>query len=62
MAYVWVIEMKHETRKQWCPTVGCALTREDAQREWNDWRKDNPSDCFRIRKYVRQAEAPKGEK
>ena len=49
---VWVIEME-DAPGRWSPCMGLGLDRQEARRELADWRKRNPSDNFRISKYVR---------
>jgi len=50
MNKLWVVEMLNHGK--WEPTVGCALTRKEADSEWLEWKLDNPDDKFRIVKYV----------
>lgn len=54
---VWIVEMlvSHERGSRWEPTVGIALSREDARRELEQWRYANPDDTFRLRIYRRKA-------
>ena len=51
---LWVVEMREG--EVWSPTVGVAISRADGRRELADWKYNNPSDKFRLVKYVR---APK---
>lgn len=51
--YVWLVEMLVDGYDdKWEPTVGTSLTRRDGWRELREWRTDNPSDRFRLVKYV----------
>lgn len=51
---VWVIEMEDPPKtNKWWPCMGMGLDRAEASRELADWSKRNPSDSFRVRKYVR---------
>jgi hypothetical protein len=57
MNEVWIVEMwndayKRPARRGWEPTVGCALARRDARRELAEWKENNPTDKFRLRKYA----------
>ena len=58
---VWVVEMWAARTKYgpevWGPTVGSALTRDDGRVVMADWKARNPTDRFRIVRYV-----PEGEK
>jgi len=50
MSYVWIIEML--CNKKWEPTIGCGLIKSDAiMRMRAEWKKNNPSDKFRVKKY-----------
>lgn len=50
--HIWIIEMQNN-RGRWEPTVGAYLTRKDAKREMEyDWQFNNPTDSFRIKKYI----------
>jgi len=49
---IWVVEMF--TGKGWMPTVGVGLCREDVRIKKRDWKKRNPDDRFRVRKYIRE--------
>ena len=52
MSTIWVVEMCIEGR---CgPTVGVAFNRADGRAELKRWRKDNPSDLFRLVAYTRK--------
>lgn len=46
---LWVVEMR--VRNRWEPTVGVALTRGAGHDELRQWREDNPSDQFRLRRW-----------
>lgn len=51
--HVWVIEML--VNRKWFPCAECSLTKLDA-RGYNllqRWRESNPSDKFRLAKYIR---------
>lgn len=54
-ACVWVVEMWNDAprRDRWEPTVGTGLTRDDARCELRGFRRNNPNDRFRLRRYVR---------
>lgn len=47
---LWVVEML--TRKGWAPTVGSALNRAEGRLVLKNWQQRNPSDKFRLIKYV----------
>jgi hypothetical protein len=48
--YVWIIEMFDNG--QWYPTIGCGLTKADAQMFIRaDWKVNNPNDKFRVKRY-----------
>lgn len=55
---IWVVEMwsddvyRHRASR-WEPTVGVGFTRAQARWECREWRKKNPNDRFRVRKYSR---------
>lgn len=52
--YLWVVEMLCETKRgkwEWQPTVGVALTRDDAREELSVWRTRNHGSRFRLRRY-----------
>ena len=51
--HLWVVEMLSDRNGKWEPTVGAALTRPDASVERRVWLSRNPTDKFRIRKYVK---------
>jgi hypothetical protein len=54
-AYLWVVEMwidEPGMKKQWVPTVGVSLNREEARRELATWRESNV-ERFRLAKYAR---------
>jgi hypothetical protein len=49
---VWIVEMWNEKRERWEPTVGCSLTKADAEHDMEYyWKADNPSGRFRVRRY-----------
>lgn len=53
--YVWIVEMVDwRSTGKWCPTVGCALSRDAGREEMTRWRINNPTDDFRLRKYVKE--------
>lgn len=56
MKHIWVVEMLDDGR--WFPTVGSGITREEARWEMAQWRERNPSDRFRVRKYVLVERSP----
>ena len=47
---IWLIEM-YENGK-WMPTVGAYLTRAAAREGLVEWKENNPTDFFRIRRYM----------
>lgn len=49
---LWVVELLIEDTGAWEPSVGVSLTRADGREELKDWRQRNPSDKFRLRRYV----------
>ncbi len=54
--HVWIVEGSYELRGQfgpWHPTVGVALTRVDGRHTVRNWKRLNPCDRFRLRKYTR---------
>ena len=56
--HVWIIEMLFELTKggsHWFPTVGCGIDREQAKSELKTWKRRNPCDKFRIRKYTSES-------
>ena len=52
--HIWVVEIMDymKDNPQWEPTVGVALSREDARAERARWQANNPDDKFRIRPYL----------
>lgn len=57
--HIWVVEMLSYHRwveslsyDRWNTTVGVALTHRDAQKQLREWCGNNPTDKFRVRKYV----------
>lgn len=51
---VWVVEIKNDDDGKYEPCAAAQLTRADARREMTYyWRYNNPSDEFRVAKYVR---------
>lgn len=51
MTHLWVVEVKD--RDKWYPTVCARLSKEEARGERREWFKKNPTDKFRVTKYVR---------
>lgn len=49
--YIWVVEMEGEHNGRWSPTVGVGLNERDATEMKRQWRKNNPTDRFRIVRY-----------
>jgi len=49
---IWLVEMWNFKRESWEPTVGAGLTKEEALYEASEWRRKNPDDRFRVKKYV----------
>ena len=49
--FVWVVEIKCFLVRQWEPTVGVGLTRIDGREVLKKWKRRNPCDKFRLRKY-----------
>ncbi len=57
MKYIWVIEMLSDSpwqRPTWEPCAEAALNKRDAEAVRARWKSNNPSDRFRITKYVPQ--------
>lgn len=53
MRYIWIVEMKEEKPvNAWHTTVGVALNRSDARDVLRDWQTRNPSDKFRLTRYM----------
>ena len=50
--HVWVIEMWNEARLRWEPCAAGSLTRDESRLRRALWSRRNPSDRFRLRKYV----------
>jgi len=48
---VWIVERLAPSGR-WHPTVGGALERVSARQEIRDWRVRNPTDRFRLVRYV----------
>lgn len=48
--HVWIIEASYD-RGPWHPTVGIALTLEQARSTRRDWQTRNPDDRFRVVEY-----------
>lgn len=48
--YLWVVEM--EEPKGFMPTVGVSLSRAAGRVELEEWKGYNPSDKFRLVKYI----------
>ena len=59
MNYVWIVEMQLSPCVQWVPTVSLAFSRQRARTLTTEWREKNPSDRFRVRKYVSTEKAKK---
>ena len=51
--HIWIVEMWDEETREWEPTVGIGMDRSDARKEKQQWELRNPSDTFRVKKYVR---------
>ena len=51
MYHIWIVEML--INNTWQPTVGAAITRDEARMRCKEWHDRNPEDKFRIRKYIR---------
>lgn len=49
--HIWIVEMK--IGDNWESTVGAGITRKDGRRKIAFWKESNPSDQFRLVKYVR---------
>lgn len=47
---LWVVELFVYGR--WEPTIGVRLTRDEAREEMQSWRRRNPTDRFRLRRYT----------
>ena len=57
-AWLWVVEMRVYGR--WEATMGAGLTKGSGSEELKEWRKRNPSDTFRLTRYVRpRTQAPR---
>lgn len=54
--HVWIVEGSWDGGP-WQPTVGVALTKEDARLVLTQWKGHNPDDRFRVVKYVRRLRA-----
>ena len=52
MTLLWVIEMKFGDT--WKPTIGVGLTRAEAREKKKFWAIANPTDTFRVVKYIRK--------
>ena len=52
MMHVWVVEMLDPDRGKYDPCCSASLTKEEGLYEVKTYRKHNPSDKFRLRKYV----------
>jgi hypothetical protein len=52
--YIWVVEML--INKNWETTIGVKHTRSAIRDDLFDWKYRNPSDKFRIRKYIPEDE------
>ena len=50
MNYVWIVEMLDNGK--WKPTIGVGLTKIHGQWQRREWRRRNPDDKFRLRKYA----------
>ena len=50
---VWIVEMLNSSYQvsKWEPTVGCRLTRAACVEARREWKKNNPSDHFRVCEY-----------
>lgn len=50
---LWVVEMRGTYPfTQWRATVGVRLTRGEGRNEQRIWQRRNPTDQFRLRRYV----------
>jgi hypothetical protein len=58
--YLWVIEMLED--KNWVPTCGCHLKRNDARNDLSEWKERIPCADFRIVKYAKAPVEEKKEK
>lgn len=47
--YLWVIEVLDKGR--WYSTVRCRLTRKEARIEMRNWKRRNPKEILRLKKY-----------
>lgn len=52
MNRVWIIEMYNLNHSRWESTVGCKLDRDEGRAELKMWRRHNPTDRFRLVKYI----------
>ena len=56
MNRIWIVEMLNPDYSSkepvWEPTVGVALTRDQARHHSRGWKTHNPDDKFRVRCYV----------
>lgn len=53
---IWLIEMwinEPKLKNLWVPTTGAHLCRDDARKDMADWKANNPTDRFRIKRYRR---------
>jgi hypothetical protein len=49
--HVWIIEIL--VGNTWYPTVGCGLTKSDAEMTKRaEWKLNNPYNKFRVHKYI----------
>jgi hypothetical protein len=53
MRAVWIVEMLGAL--DWHATVGVALSRDEARERLVEWRRGNPTDDFRLTRYVPKA-------
>jgi hypothetical protein len=49
---VWIVEANFiNSTAGWHPTVGIGLSRMEGRQRLREWRRQNPYDRFRVRKY-----------
>ena len=50
--FIWIVEINFGEPDKWMPTVGAGLSRDDARKELARWKKNNPPNKHRLRRYI----------
>jgi len=50
--HIWVVELFNRVSGRWEPCAEARLTKTAAQKAVKNWKANNPTDNFRVRKYT----------